>query len=59
MLVFQNAGDAEMVLVGNKTDLEAERQVSELAGRNLAQEHNIPFIETSALRNDNIQEVCM
>ena len=46
-----------MVLVGNKTDLQDRRQVTEMKGKNLAQEHNIPFIETSALRNENIQEV--
>ncbi|CAI8047970.1 Ras-related protein Rab-8B [Geodia barretti] len=52
----QNVGDAEMVLVGNKTDLQDRRQVRDMDGRNLAQEHNISFIETSALRNENIEE---
>ncbi|CAI8043188.1 Ras-related protein Rab-8B [Geodia barretti] len=51
-----NVGDAEMLLVGNKTDLQDRRQVRDMDGRNLAQEHNISFIETSALRNENIEE---
>ena len=46
-----------MVLVGNKTDLQDRRQVSDMDGKNLAQKHNISFIETSALRNENIEEV--
>ena len=46
-----------MVLVGNKTDLHNRRKVTDREGRNLAQEHNIPFIEISALRNENIEEV--
>ena len=48
-----------MVLVGNKTDDEGEgrRIVSEMDGRNLAERHNIPVIETSAVRNENVQEV--
>ena len=46
-----------MLLVGNKTDLQDRRQVRDMDGRNLAQEHNISFIEASALRNENIEEV--
>ena len=41
-----------MVLVGNKTDLQDRRQVRDMDGRNLAQEHNISFIG-----NENIEEV--
>ncbi|CAI8043182.1 Ras-related protein Rab-3D [Geodia barretti] len=54
--INMNVGDAEMVLVGNKIDLQDRRQVRDMDGRNLAQEHNISFIETSALRNENIKE---
>lgn len=37
-----------MVLVGNKCDLEADRQVSSQEGRDLAKQFGCPFLETSA-----------
>ena len=47
-----------MVLVGNKTDLESKRQVSTKDGQLLAEEFgNIPFIECSALKGINCDEV--
>ena len=54
---IQNAGDAEIVLVGNKTDLVSRRVVGEMAGRDLAHEHGIAYIETSALKDENLHEV--
>ena len=55
--IIQNAGDAEIVLVGNKTDLVSRRVVEEMAGRYLAHEHGIAYIETSALKDENFHEV--
>jgi GTPase KRas protein len=47
-----------MVLVGNKIDLEGERKVSSEEGRQLAKEYgNIPFVECSALKGTNCDEV--
>jgi len=47
-----------MVLVGNKCDLENERQVSYQEGKKLAEEYGgIPFIECSALKAINCDEV--
>eukprot|EP01118_Nematostelium_gracile_P001092 TRINITY_DN11108_c0_g1_i1.p1 TRINITY_DN11108_c0_g1~~TRINITY_DN11108_c0_g1_i1.p1 ORF type:complete len:185 (+),score=50.16 TRINITY_DN11108_c0_g1_i1:44-598(+) len=45
-----------MVLVGNKVDLEGERQVSTAAGKELADKWGVPFFETSALKTINILE---
>eukprot|EP00049_Salpingoeca_infusionum_P015123 m.290260 g.290260 ORF g.290260 m.290260 type:complete len:966 (+) comp15816_c0_seq16:132-3029(+) len=44
------------VLVGNKVDLEHERVVSTVEGQRLAEQLNIPFIETSAKTSMNVQE---
>jgi len=47
-----------MVLVGNKCDLEDQRQVSIEEGRKLAQDYgNIPFIECSARKSLNCEDV--
>ena len=45
------------MLVGNKLDLEEERQVSEEQGRVLAQKFNCGFIEASAKTNTNVKEI--
>lgn len=46
-----------MVLVGSKIDLEKDRQVSEKLGREMADKFNLPFVETSAKDNENIEKV--
>ena len=43
-----------MVLVGNKTDLEEERQVSTEEGKELAEKYGLEFYETSAKTGDNV-----
>ncbi|KAF9592412.1 hypothetical protein IFM89_035492 [Coptis chinensis] len=55
---LRHFGDSDMVivLVGNKSDLVHKREVSEEDGRNLAENENIFFIETSALENFNVEE---
>ena len=40
-----------VMLIGNKSDLEDKRQVTEEQGRALAQELDFFFMETSALKN--------
>ena len=45
------------ILVGNKSDLIEERQVSKERGKQLADSYGIPFIETSAKNNENIEKL--
>ncbi|KAG2208727.1 ras-like protein 1 [Mucor mucedo] len=45
-----------MVLVGNKCDLEADRQVSSQEGRDLAKNFGCQFIETSAKQRIHVDE---
>lgn len=49
--------DVPIVLVGTKMDLYNEREVSRQAIQDLATSWNIPYFETSAKKNWNIQEV--
>ncbi|CAD8183747.1 unnamed protein product [Paramecium pentaurelia] len=51
-----NSSDVQLVLVGNKADMSAERQVTLEEGKKLSQQFNIPFFETSAKSNLNINE---
>ncbi|KAJ6457978.1 ras-like protein [Mycena sanguinolenta] len=44
------------IIIGNKCDLEAEREVSMQEGRDLAEELGCAFIETSAKQNINVEE---
>ncbi|XP_060524019.1 GTP-binding protein Rheb homolog [Cylas formicarius] len=46
-----------VVLVGNKTDLHLERQVSSSEGKKLAEEWNAIFLETSAKENLAVSDV--
>jgi len=49
--------DIPIILVANKCDLEKERAVTQDEGRGLANKFGIPFLETSAKTNQNIDEV--
>ncbi len=49
-------GDLPFVLIGNKVDLEDQRQVSREEGLKKAEELKSFFIETSALENVNVQD---
>lgn len=46
-----------MVLVGNKCDLEEERVVGKELGKNLANQFNCAFMETSAKAKINVIDV--
>nr|XP_033785270.1 ras-related protein Rab-10-like isoform X2 [Geotrypetes seraphini] len=48
--------DAEIILLGNKCDKEEARAVSKEKGEKLAWEYGIPFFETSAINNINIDQ---
>jgi len=44
------------LLVGNKADLEDERQVDQMRGQELAAKYDCQFLETSAKTNRNVEE---
>ena len=54
-------GNKEMVLalVGNKSDLESKRQVSQQEGLDFANKNGLIFIETSAVSASNVSQVFM
>ena len=45
-----------ILLVGNKSDLKMEREVSTAEGKEFADKHNLIFFETSAKTSDNVQQ---
>lgn len=49
-------GEVPMVLIGNKCDLDAYRQVLSSEGKDLADSWDIPYFETSAATRYNITE---
>ncbi|KAH9641135.1 hypothetical protein HF086_000783 [Spodoptera exigua] len=54
--IEENASaDVEKMILGNKCDLEAKRQVSKERGEQLAVEYQIKFIETSAKDSLNVE----
>lgn len=56
ILRVKDADKVPMVVVGNKCDLESERQVSKAEGQDLAKSFNCPFLETSAKSRINVEE---
>lgn len=48
-----------LILIGNKCDLEAKREVSREEGEAFAQENGLYFIETSAKTSANVEEVTL
>ena len=50
------SADVERILIGNKCDWDARRVVPKDRGAALAHNQSIPFLETSAKTNFNIDE---
>ncbi|XP_050034864.1 ras-related protein Rab-8A-like isoform X3 [Dermacentor andersoni] len=50
------AADVEKMILGNKCDMNELRQVSKERGEKLAIEHNIKFMETSAVSSINVED---
>lgn len=48
--------DIEIILIGNKSDLEHERDVSLACGNDAAKSNNLNFLETSALEGTNVKK---
>jgi len=53
----QTGATSVVYLVGNKTDLEAERVVDTTTAKSLAEKHNLVYVETSALQNNKIDDI--
>ena len=49
--------DVPRIIVGNKSDKEPERKVTKEEAEKYCNEHNIPYIETSAKLGTNIKEM--
>lgn len=45
----------DIVLVGNKSDLEQSRCITESRARSVAEKYNLPYIETSAATGLNVK----
>ena len=48
--------DILILLIGNKSDLNGKREISEEEARTKAEQYNIAFLETSAKNGDNIDK---
>lgn len=56
--VTQHANeDAQIFLVGNKCDDEVNRQVTKEQGQELAAQLGVPFLESSAKTNENVDSI--
>lgn len=48
--------DVEKMILGNKCDMADKRQVPRQKGEEIARQHGIPFLETSAKSNINVEK---
>ncbi len=46
-----------IILVGNKSDLQASREVATQDAKKLSEEWKVPFLETSAKTGENVEQV--
>ncbi len=53
----RNYESVPIVIVGNKSDLEANRQISRAEGEAMSKEFGCPFFESSAALRYNVDEV--
>lgn len=49
--------DCDIVLCGNKSDLDSDRVVTTEEGRQLADEYGVQFFESSALTGANVEDM--
>ena len=55
--VILMTNNPQIILVGNKSDLDKEREITYAQGYEFAQKHGMIFIETSAKNRDNIDNI--
>eukprot|EP00123_Amoebidium_parasiticum_P013157 comp21801_c0_seq7/m.31021 comp21801_c0_seq7/g.31021 ORF comp21801_c0_seq7/g.31021 comp21801_c0_seq7/m.31021 type:complete len:212 (-) comp21801_c0_seq7:25-660(-) len=48
--------DVEKMILGNKCDMDDKREVAKERGEQLAAEYSVPFLETSAKNNINVEQ---
>ncbi|KAJ5074311.1 ras gtpase [Anaeramoeba ignava] len=53
---YKKVNDFPIIIIGNKNDLEDERQISKEEGNEFAIKHGCPFYETSAKTRYNVEE---
>lgn len=46
----------DIVLVGNKSDMERQRVITEVRARNFAEKYNLAYVETSVLTGENVKQ---
>jgi small GTP-binding protein len=56
-IINEGANPKLLCLIGNKCDLEDQRQVTKQEALDFARKHNLKYIETSAKTNENIESV--
>jgi GTPase KRas protein len=56
ILRVKDADRFPMIIVGNKCDLEASREVSTIEGQELAKSYGCPFVETSAKTRTRVDD---
>ena len=54
---MKNADDVPLILIGNKSDLQSNRQVRKEEATDKASKWSKPYIETSAKTRDNVDKV--
>jgi len=57
ILRVKNADDVPLILIGNKSDLQSNRQVRKEEASDKANKWVKPYIETSAKTRDNVDKV--
>ena len=55
-IIEHSNSEVEKTILGNKCDMEDQRQISKERGEAIAKENGIPFLETSAKQNINVEE---
>ena len=58
-LVDTTSTQIAIILVGNKTDLDAERTVSQEWAEQLAKNYGVEYMECSALTGEHIDQIFM